>query len=149
MGINAIWFTSIFEQIHGSVDEGTGNTYGYHGYWTKDWTNLDANFGTKENLHELVKKAHQKGIRIVLDAVINHTGPVTDKDPVWGKDWVRTGPQCTYKNFETTTACTLVKNLPDILTESNENVELPDFLIKKWKEEGRYEQEMNELDAFF
>ena len=149
LGINAIWFTPIFEQIHESVNEGTGNTYGYHGYWTKDWTNLDANFGTKGELHELVKKAHQKGIRIVLDAVINHTGPVTDKDPVWGKDWVRTGPQCTYKNFETTTACTLVKNLPDILTESNEDVELPDFLIKKWKEEGRFEQEMDELDTFF
>jgi len=84
-----------------------------------------------------------------LDAVINHTGPVTDKDPVWGKDWVRTGPQCTYKNFETTTACTLVKNLPDILTESNKDVKLPDFLIKKWKAEGRYEQEMDELDTFF
>ena len=149
LGINAIWFTPVFEQIHESVNEGTGNTYGYHGYWTKDWTNLDANFGTKDDLHELVKKAHEKGIRIVLDAVINHTGPVTDKDPVWGNDWVRTGPQCTYKNFKTTTSCTLVKNLPDILTESNENVELPYFLIKKWKEEGRYEQEMDELDAFF
>lgn len=149
LGINAIWFTPIFEQIHGSVDEGTGNTYGYHGYWTKDWTNLDANFGTKADLHELVEKAHQKGIRIVMDAVINHTGPVTDQDPVWGKDWVRTSPQCTYKNYKTTTACTLVKNLPDILTESNANVELPDFLIKKWKKEGRYKEEMAELDAFF
>lgn len=149
LGINAIWFTPVFEQIHGSVDEGTGNTYGYHGYWTKDWTNLDANFGTKENLKELVQKAHQKGIRIVLDAVINHTGPVTELDPVWGKDWVRTGPTCTYKGYKTTTACTLVKNLPDILTESSKNVELPEFLIKKWREEGRYEQEMAELETFF
>ncbi|MEN8185860.1 MAG: alpha-amylase family glycosyl hydrolase [Bacteroidota bacterium] len=149
LGINAIWFTPIFEQVHGSVDEGTGNTYGYHGYWIKDWTNLDANFGTKEDLRELVEKAHQNGIRIVMDAVINHTGPVTDKDPVWAEDWVRTGPQCNYKTFETTTACTLVKNLPDVLTESNENVELPEFLVKKWKEEGRYEQEIAELDAFF
>jgi len=149
LGINAIWFTPIFEQIHESVDEGTGNTYGYHGYWTKDWTNLDANFGTKEDLKELVEKAHHKGIRIVLDAVINHTGPVTDKDPVWGENWVRTGPQCTYKDFKTTTACTLVKNLPDVLTERNGNVELPDFLIKKWKDEGRFEEEMTELNAFF
>ena len=38
LGINAIWFTPIVEQIHGSVDEGTGNSYGYHGYWAKDWT---------------------------------------------------------------------------------------------------------------
>ncbi|MCK4562531.1 MAG: alpha-amylase [Flavobacteriaceae bacterium] len=149
LGINAIWFTPVVEQIHGNVDEGTGNTYGYHGYWTKDWTSLDANFGTKEDLKELVEKAHQKGIRIVLDAVINHTGPVTSLDPIWGDNWVRTEPQCTYKNFESTATCTLVKNLPDIKTENNENIELPDLLIKKWKEEGRYEQEITELDAFF
>jgi alpha-amylase len=30
--------TPIVEQIHGATDEGTGKTYGYHGYWTKDWT---------------------------------------------------------------------------------------------------------------
>jgi len=46
LGINAIWMTPITEQIHGSVDEGTGNTYGFHGYWAKDWTALDPNFGT-------------------------------------------------------------------------------------------------------
>jgi alpha-amylase len=32
LGINAIWMTPVVEQIHGSVDEGTGNTYGFHGY---------------------------------------------------------------------------------------------------------------------
>ncbi|MDH3322691.1 MAG: alpha-amylase family glycosyl hydrolase [Flavobacteriaceae bacterium] len=149
LGINAIWFTPVVEQIHGIVDEGTGNTYGYHGYWAKDWTNLDASFGTKKDLKELVEKAHKKGIRIVLDAVINHTGPVTKSDPVWPDNWVRTGPQCDYKTFETTTACTLVKNLPDVLTESDAPVELPAHLVTKWKEEGRYEQEIAELDAFF
>ncbi len=69
--------------------------------------------------------AHSKGIRIVLDAVINHTGPVTDIDPVWPKEWVRTGPTCEFKDYESTITCTLVKNLPDILTESDEAVELP------------------------
>ncbi len=149
LGINAIWLTPLVEQIHGSVDEGTGNTYAYHGYWAKDWTALDPNFGTKEDLRELVKKAHQKGIRIVLDAVINHTGPVTEFDPVWPDNWVRTGPQCNYKNFKTTTSCTLVKNLPDILTESNENVEIPKLLADKWKAEGRYDSEISELNEFF
>ncbi len=77
LGINAIWMTPIVEQIHGAVDEGTGATYAFHGYWTKDWTSLDPNFGTKEDLKKLVEVAHKNGIRIVLDAVINHTGPVT------------------------------------------------------------------------
>ena len=149
LGINAIWMTPIVEQIHGATDEGTGLSYGFHGYWTKDWTNIDPNYGTKEDLHELVKEAHAKGIRIVLDAVINHTGPVTEKDPVWPSDWVRTEPQCKYDNYENTITCTLVKNLPDIKTESNEEVELPPQLVKKWKAEGRYDQEVAELDSFF
>ena len=149
LGINAIWMTPIVEQIHGATNEGTGLSYGYHGYWASDWTNLDPNFGTKQDLLELVETAHKKGIRILLDAVINHTGPITEKDPVWPNEWVRTEPQCDYKTYETTTACTLVKNLPDIRTESNENVELPTQLTEKWKVEGRYKQEMTELHAFF
>ncbi len=149
LGINAIWMTPIVEQIHGNTDEGTGATYGFHGYWTKDWTVIDPNFGTKEDLKELVEVAHSKGIRILLDAVINHTGPVTEKDPVWPSDWVRTSPQCRYDTYENTITCTLVKNLPDIKTESNEEVELPPQLVAKWKAEGRYEQEVAELDAFF
>ena len=149
LGINAIWMTPIVEQIHGATDEGTGLTYGYHGYWAKDWTAIDPNFGTREDLSELVEVAHSKGIRVVLDAVINHTGPVTEKDPVWPSDWVRTEPQCQYSNYENTITCTLVKNLPDIKTESNENVELPPQLVEKWKAEGRYEEEVAELDAFF
>lgn len=149
LGVNAIWLTPIVEQIHDGVDEGTGLTYGFHGYWTRDWTALDPNFGTKEDLANLVNIAHAKGIRIMLDGVINHTGPVTSVDTVWPNDWVRTGPQCDYKSYENTTACTLVKNLPDVLTESNQNVEVPAFLIEKWKKEGRYEKEMASLDAFF
>ncbi|WP_452222220.1 alpha-amylase family glycosyl hydrolase [Lacinutrix salivirga] len=149
LGVNAIWMSPIVEQINGGTDEGTGLTYGFHGYWTKDWTNIDANLGTKDDLKNLVEAAHQKGIRILLDAVINHTGPVTEQDPVWPSDWVRTEPQCTYDNYDNTVTCTLVKNLPDIKTESNDAVELPPQLVQKWKDEGRYEQEVAELDAFF
>ena len=149
LGINAIWFTPIVEQIHDAVDEGTGLSYGFHGYWARDWTALDPNFGTKEDLALLVKKAHAHGIRVILDGVINHTGPVTNKDTIWPSDWVRTGPQCDYKSFETTTVCTLVRNLPDVKTESNQEVALPPFLIEKWKAEGRYDKEVASLNAFF
>ena len=149
LGINAIWMTPMVEQTHGDVDEGTGVTYGFHGYWAKDWTALDPNFGTTQDLHELVKVAHENGIRIVLDGVINHTGRVTRKDPVWPSDWVRIEPLCVYKSYETTVACVLSNGLPDIKTENNDNVELPPQLVEKWKAEGRYEQEIKELDAFF
>lgn len=149
LGVNAIWMTPIVEQIHGGTDEGTGATYGFHGYWTKDWTAIDPNFGTKEDLKALVDAAHSKGIRVVLDAVINHTGPVTPVDPVWPDEWVRTDPTCDYSSYDATVSCTLVQNLPDIRTESNEDVALPPQLVEKWKAEGRYDQEVAELDAFF
>lgn len=149
LGINAIWLTPIVEQIHDGVDEGTGLSYGFHGYWARDWTALDPNFGTKEDLANLVQKAHEKGIRIILDGVINHTGPVTEEDTVWPSDWVRTGVVCDYKSFENTTMCTLVENLPDVRTESSQDVELPPFLIEKWKKEGRYEKEIASLEEFF
>ncbi|WP_369820251.1 alpha-amylase family glycosyl hydrolase [Tenacibaculum sp. SG-28] len=149
LGVNVLWMTPIVEQIHGAVDEGTGVTYGYHGYWTKDWTKIDPNFGTKEILHELVKVAHANGIKVMLDAVLNHTGPVTEQDPLWPEEWVRTIPQCTYDTYSNTVTCTLVKNLPDVKTESNQEVQLPEHLVEKWKTEGRYQEEVQELDAFF
>lgn len=149
LGINAIWLTPVVEQIHGSTDEGTGNTYGYHGYWAKDWTAMDPNFGTMGDLRELVDTAHAKGIRILLDVVLNHTGPVTPKDPVWPKEWVITGPTCEYTNYGNTTNCTLVENLPDIDTRTDRDVALPDALLAKWKAEGRLSEELEELEQFF
>ncbi len=149
LGVNAIWFTPVVEQIHGDTEEGTGNTYGYHGYWTKDWTSLDPNFGTRKDLEDLVKAAHKNQIRVVMDVVINHTGPITEEDPVWPDTWVRTSPTCDFESYKTTTSCTLVDNLPDIYTESDEPVELPDALLAKWKEEGRLSNELDELQLFF
>ena len=149
LGTTVIWMTPIVEQIHDGVDEGTGFSYGFHGYWTRDWSSLDPSYGTKKDLAELVEKAHAKGIRIMLDAVINHTGPVTAEDPMYPSDWVRTSPKCTYQSYDTYINCTLVENLPDVKTESNDNVALPPFLVEKWKKEGRYDKEVAELDAFF
>ncbi|MFP4090783.1 MAG: alpha-amylase family glycosyl hydrolase [Cyclobacteriaceae bacterium] len=149
LGVNAIWFTPVVEQIHGATDEGTGLTYGYHGYWARDWTTLDPNFGTLDELATLVETAHEHDIRILLDVVANHTGPVTPQDPVWPNSWVRTDPTCTYQGYESTVECTLVKNLPDIHTQKETEVDLPPQLLEKWEAEGRLEQEMEELDAFF
>jgi alpha-amylase len=149
LGVDAIWMTPLFENISEGVDEGSGYSYGYHGYWIRDWTAFDRRVGTKTDIHEMVDEARSRGIRIIFDVVINHTGPVTPADTQWPDEWVRTAPECTYKNYNTTIECTLVKNLPDIKTESTDEVELPAFLIDKWKKEGRYEPEVASLNAFF
>jgi len=149
LGVDAIWLTPFVEQIHGSVDEGTGKTYGYHGYWTRDWTVVDPALGTMDDLRAVVNTAHRRGIRVLMDAVINHTGPTTPSDPAWPEDWVRAGPNCTYRDYATTVNCKLVATLPDVLTERDEPVELPPALVAKWGREGRLDQEQAGLDAFF
>ena len=149
LGVNAIWLTPLVEQIHAGTDEGTGFTYGYHGYWAKDWTVLDPNFGTHQELKTMIETAHKRGIRVLLDAVVNHHGPETPQDGIWPEDWVRRWPTCTHHSYAATTACNLVENLPDVLTESNQEVALPPQLVAKWKQEGRLKQEQAELDAFF
>ncbi|WP_338766341.1 alpha-amylase family glycosyl hydrolase [Massilia sp. METH4] len=149
LGVNAIWLTPPVEQIHAGTDEGTGKSYGFHGYWARDFTAVDANLGTEQDFRDFVDAAHARGIRVLLDVVMNHTGPVTDADPVWPADWVRTSPKCAHKDAPTTISCTLVDNLPDVRTESDTPVALPPVLVQKWKKEGRYEREVKELDEFF
>ncbi len=149
LGVTAIWMTPFVEQIHGSVDEGTGKTYGYHGYWTRDWTAVDPAFGTEQELRALVAAAHRHGIRVLMDAVVNHTGPVTPEDPAWPDDWVRMTPLCNYRNYATTVTCALVRTLPDVRTERDAPVDLPPALVEKWRKQGRLDQERASLDSFF
>ena len=149
LGVDVIWTTPPVEQIHTGTDEGTGKSYGFHGYWARDFTAVDANLGTEKDFRDFVEAAHARGIRVMLDVVMNHTGPVTDADPVWPEGWVRTGPVCQFKDVPTTVSCALVKNLPDFRTESDAPVALPEALAAKWKAEGRYEREVKELDEFF
>ncbi|MGC6387789.1 alpha-amylase [Ewingella sp. S1.OA.A_B6] len=83
LGVNALWISSPLEQIHGWVGGGTNGDfphYAYHGYYALDWTKLDANMGTTEELHTLVSEAHRRGIRILFDVVVNHTGYATLAD---------------------------------------------------------------------
>ncbi|MFC5702442.1 alpha-glycosidase [Cohnella faecalis] len=62
LGVNAIYFNPIFEA--------TTN----HKYDTRDYLKVDPQFGTNELLKELVDKCHARGIRVLLDAVFNHSG---------------------------------------------------------------------------
>lgn len=62
LGIDVIYLTPIFKSDSS------------HKYDTIDYYQIDPSFGTAEDLRELVQKAHQYGMKVVLDAVFNHTG---------------------------------------------------------------------------
>jgi len=83
LGVNAIWISAPYEQIHGYCVAGDGDSfahYSYHGYYVLDYTESDKNFGTKEEFKTMVDTAHEHGIRIVMDIVMNHTGYNTLQD---------------------------------------------------------------------
>lgn len=63
-----------------------------HKYDTTDYLQIDSAFGDKTVMKELVQKAHEKGIRIMVDGVFNHCGP---QFPYW-KDVVEKGPESEY-----------------------------------------------------
>lgn len=84
LGVNALWVSAPYEQAHGYAVGGNGTKgfphYAYHGYYLLDYTNTDANFGTVEEFKEMVDTAHEHGIRIVMDVVMNHPGYATMYD---------------------------------------------------------------------
>lgn len=63
-GATAIWLTPIMEN----------GPNGYHGYWIYDFYKVDPHFGDLETFKTLVEKAHNMGLKIVLDYIVNHTG---------------------------------------------------------------------------
>lgn len=79
LGINTIWITPIVENIKGVnvTDEGKDDVpynAAYHGYWASDFTQLNPALGTKEEFKTLIAQAHERGIRIMVDIVVNHAG---------------------------------------------------------------------------
>lgn len=83
LGVNVLWISSPLEQIHGWVgggDKGDFPHYAYHGYYHQDWTKVDANMGTERELQQLIEQAHKRGIRVIFDIVMNHTGYATLAD---------------------------------------------------------------------
>ena len=82
LGVNALWISAPYEQTHGYCDSGAGHFahYSYHGYYVLDYTETDANFGTPEEFETLVDTAHEHGIRVIMDIVMNHCGYNTIAD---------------------------------------------------------------------
>lgn len=74
LGVTALWFTPVLEN---NMEGGS-----YHGYATTDYYKVDPRFGTNEEYKQLIAKAHDKGIKIVMDMIFNHSG----SEHPWIKD---------------------------------------------------------------
>ena len=122
LGATAIWTTPLMED--------NDSTYSYHTYAQSDVYKIDPRFGSNQDYVNLVKYAHEKGIKIIQDVVTNHWGYMhwmMFDTPT--KDWFHQFPEFTQSNFRMTThmdpymseidykVCTdgwFVKTMPDL-----------------------------------
>lgn len=79
LGVNTIWLTPIVENVKGVAvtDEGKEDVpynAAYHGYWASDFTKLNPTLGTTEEFETMISEAHKRGMRIMVDIVVNHAG---------------------------------------------------------------------------
>ena len=83
LGVNTIWITPIVENVKGVAvtDKGSEDVpynAAYHGYWASDFTKLNPTLGTTEEFETMISEAHKRGMRIMVDIVVNHAGYGTE-----------------------------------------------------------------------
>jgi len=79
LGVTALWVSPILKQVHFQQT--------YHGYGIQNFLEVEPHFGTGDDLKELVRVAHENGIYVILDIILNHSGNVFsyagDRDRPW------------------------------------------------------------------
>jgi glycosidase len=96
MGFTAVWLNPILENNQPQ--------WSYHGYATTDYYRVDPRFGTNEAYRELVQDADAKGLKVIMDMIMNHCG----SEHWWMKelptaDWINNGGQYTQTTHRRTT----------------------------------------------
>ncbi len=114
LGVTALWINPLLEN--------NMSKQSYHGYAITDYYKVDPRFGTNEDYKKLVKEAHKRGLKIIMDMVANHcgTGYYWNND-LPAKDWYNQWPEFTRTNYR-------------VAMQSDPNVSLADYnkMVKGW-----------------
>lgn len=155
LGVNTIWISPIVDNINFNMRYGKDAQYGYHGYWAKDFTQIDEHLGDLELFKKLIDEIHDRGMKLMVDVVINHTGygmkqtddengipnyPTSEDKEVF-KDMLRLEPVNSHPTLGE------LSGLPDFITEE-ENVRNQVIAWHKdWIEKARTDKG-NTIDYF-
>jgi glycosidase len=96
LGVTGIWLNPFLENNQPA--------YSYHGYSTTDFYRADPRYGTNEEFLQLVSRAHDKGLKVVMDMIFNHFG----SGHIWmtdlpSKDWIHQFDKFTRTNYRAST----------------------------------------------
>lgn len=93
LGVRALWLSPFIENARTVHDDGGHGVTAYHGYWPTKARAVDPRLGTEADLEAMVTAAHAKGIRVLMDYVINHV----HADHEYAQthpEWLRVGCEC-------------------------------------------------------
>ena len=95
LGVNALWISPFNTNPAGSyiAADGQHQVSGYHGYWPTEPRQVDPRFGGEEALTEMIEAAHNAGLRVMADFVVNHV----HEDHVYAQEhpeWFNQGCIC-------------------------------------------------------
>ena len=114
LGVNALWLTPFNSAAQGSemAGDGTHEVSSYHGYWPIAPRSVDERLGTEAELEAMVDAAHENGIRVMMDFVVNHVHedhPYYSENPDWFNqgclcgstdcDWTEHRLDCLFRNY--------------------------------------------------
>lgn len=87
-GATSIWLSPLADNTE-QVKIGNYHGYGHHGYWIRDHYAVEEHQGSMADAQNLVKEAHKRGLKVVLDVVLNHVGPDSKllQDPHIKETW--------------------------------------------------------------
>ena len=133
LGITALWINPVQKQVPQGVyasapaNLGIGDFkhWGFHGYWIDDFTAMEPQFGSLDDLKHLVEEAHKRHIKVLLDVVYNHAGygsSYESRRTSDGQSWLRSGEG----NCDVDPLTCSVGGLPDFKTELPE---VRDYLL--------------------
>lgn len=130
LGVTALWINPVqLQQPRGMTASapGAGSFVHepFHGYWIADFTQMEPHFGSEDDLKRLVDEAHRRGIKVLLDVVVNHAGynnAYTSRRTAAGVPWLRVGEG----DCDANPVTCAVGGLPDFRTEL---AEVRDYLL--------------------
>lgn len=117
LGATAIWITPVAENTLG----------GYHGYWINDFYKVDPHLGSMNDLKDLVKEAHNRNIKVLMDYVVNHISPDSKMLKEKPADWFNPKSDISNWNNQEEIEKGWIFGLPDL---NQDKPEVKSFLIE-------------------
>lgn len=118
LGVNALWLTPFNTAANGTgkAADGVHDVAAFHGYWPTEARGVEPRLGTPDELHAMVNAAHDAGMRVMMDFVVNHV----HEDHEYFEahpEWFNTGCICGQANCDWTEHrldCQFTAYMPDV-----------------------------------